>query len=113
VAFELAQLSGRRALIVVDPTLYRSLPGVAVIPMAPGRAFLALETGRGIADLELAILDRIENPVTDARERKELAALRRQLKSWRRSRDLRFSTRSIILVEQARDRHRDKAMAGS
>jgi hypothetical protein len=106
VAFELAQLSGRRALIVVDPTIYRRLPGVSVIPMAPRRAFLALEAGRGIADLELAVLDRIEHPGIDGRERKELVALRRQLRSWRRSRHLCFSTRSIILVEQAKDPRR-------
>ena len=30
---ELAGLTGRRALIVVDPAIYRSLPGVAVIPV--------------------------------------------------------------------------------
>jgi hypothetical protein len=51
---ELAGLAGRRALIVVDPSTYRSLPGVSVIPMAAGRAFLALEPGRGVADLEQA-----------------------------------------------------------
>ena len=96
---ELAQLSGRRALIVVDPHSYRSLPGVSVIPVAAGRAFLALEDGRGFADLELSVLDRIEDLRTDAAERKEFQALLREIRSWRRSRRYRFSTRSIIVVE--------------
>ncbi len=98
---ELAQLSGRRNLIVVDPHSFRSVPGVAVIPVAAGRAFLALDDGKGVADLELALLDRIDDPKTEPTERKELSTLRSQVREWRRSRGYRFSTRSIILVEGA------------
>ncbi len=97
---ELLQLPGRRALIVVDPQSCQNLPGVSVIPMAADRAFLALETERGVADLELAILDRLEDPRAASEERRQLRRLRAQLRDWRRSTHLGFSTRSIILVEQ-------------
>ncbi len=103
---ELAQLAGQQNLIVVDPSSYRSLPGVSVIPVAAGRAFLALEDGRDVADLELAILDQIEDPRTEPAERKELRNLLHQVRSWRRSRRFRFSTRSIIIVEMRRSRRR-------
>jgi hypothetical protein len=99
---ELARLTGRRALIVVDPSVYRSLPGVSVIPMAPGRAFLALESGRGVADLELTLLDRMEHRRTSVAERKALETLVGEVRGWRRSRAYRFSTRSIIVVEERR-----------
>jgi hypothetical protein len=103
---ELAGLTGRRALIVVDPAIYRSLPGVAVIPVAAERAFLALETGRGVADLELAILDRVEDRRTAPAERRNLEALLREVRGWRRSRGYRFSSRSIIIVERHEPRAR-------
>ncbi len=103
---ELAQLSGRRHLIVVDPNSFRSVPGVAVIPVAAGRALLALDDGKGVADLELAILDRLDDSKTEPTERKELSTLRSHVRDWRRSRRYRFSTRSIILVERATGRLR-------
>jgi len=97
---ELAGLAGRRSLIVVDPSTYRSLPGVSVIPVAAGRAFLALETGRSVADLELAIVDRLEDRRTTPAESKSLGTLLQEVRGWRRSRGYRFSSRSIILVER-------------
>jgi hypothetical protein len=53
------------------------LPGVDAIPLADGRAFLALEPGRGIADLELAILDRLEATAPGTPQRRVLATLQR------------------------------------
>ncbi len=97
---ELAQLSARSALIVVDPRTVRSVPGVSVVPVAAGRAFLAFDEGRGLADLELAVLERLQSPKTSATVRRELSLLQRQIRSWRNSRRFRLSTRSIILVEQ-------------
>ena len=99
-AIDLARLSDRSALIVVDPRALRSAPGMSVVPVASGRAFLAFEEGRGLADLELAILAQIRNPKTDPAVRKELRALERQVRDWRRGRGYRFSKRSIILVER-------------
>jgi hypothetical protein len=104
-ALELAQLSPHRSLIVVDARSFRSLPGVAVVPVAAGRDLLAFDEGHGIADLELAILDRIHDRTTPPEERRELGRLRRQVREWRRSRRLRFARRSIILVERAAGDH--------
>ena len=97
---ELAQLSVDSSLIVVDPHLIQSAPGVSVVPVAAGRAFLAFGEGHGLADLEVAVRDRLEDGKTSPAMRKQLAALHRQIRSWRRSRRLRFSTRSIIIVER-------------
>ena len=99
-AIELAQLSSRSALIVVDPRALRSAPGMSVVPVASGRAFLAFDEGRGLADLELAIVEQLRNSKTGPAARKELTALQRQVRDWRRGRGYRFSKRSIILVER-------------
>lgn len=99
-AVELAKLSPRSALIVVDPRSIRSMPGVSVVPVAAGRAFLAFEQGRGLADLELAVIERLQDPKASATVRRELTLLRRHIRDWRRSRRFRLFTRSIILVER-------------
>jgi hypothetical protein len=100
-AIELAQLSPRSALIVVDPRALRSAPGMSVVPVASGRAFLAFDEGRGLADLELALLEQLRDTKTPPAARRELKALQRQVRDWRRGRGYRFSKRSIILVERA------------
>lgn len=109
---ELAQLSPRRALIVVDPRSIGAVPGVSVVPVAAGRAFLAFEEGRGLADLEVALAERLQSPNTKEVERKELALLHRHIRDWRRSRRYRFSTRSIILVERVSRPKRDRRASG-
>jgi hypothetical protein len=103
---ELARLSPDSALIVVDPELIHSVPGVSVVPVAAGRAFLAFGEGRGLADLEVAVLDRLQKGNASPTVRKELTILHRQIRGWRRSQRLRFSTRSIIIVERPNPRRR-------
>jgi hypothetical protein len=98
---ELVQLPGRRALIVVRPEPFRNLRGVSTIPLADGRSFLALESGQGMAHLELAAVDRLEDPAIPDKEREALIEIRRTLRGWRAGPGLIFSTRSIILVERA------------
>jgi hypothetical protein len=97
---ELARLSPGRSLIVVDPQLVQSATGVSVVPVAPGRAFLAFDQGRGLADLELGMVEQMQDPTTSAAVRKELRVLHQQIRRWRRSPRFRFSTRSIILIER-------------
>jgi len=36
------------------------MPGVHIIPPGATRAFLALEPGRGMSDLEVAVIDRLD-----------------------------------------------------
>ena len=105
---ELAQLSPDSGLIVVDPQLIQSVPGVSVVPVAAGRAFLAFGEGRGLADLEVAVLDRLQKGKASPAVRKELTVLHRQIRAWRRSRRLRFSTRSIIIVERVNPARRGR-----
>jgi hypothetical protein len=98
---ELAHLPGRKALIVVAREAFDDLPGVDAIPLSDGRAFLALDAGRGIADLELAILDRLEMTPPGTPRRRLLARLRTIVRTWRRNPGLVFHAKSIIVVEGA------------
>ena len=54
------QLPGKRALILVPPDVFDGLDGVSVIRLSDGRGFLALQPGKGYADLELAVVDRLD-----------------------------------------------------
>lgn len=100
---ELVTIADRRSLIVVNRAVFKSLPGINIIPLHGNRAFLALDIGRGMTDLEIAVIDRLEGTsIVDARERKALSGLRAQLKAWRHDRSLRFHSRAIIVVEQRR-----------
>jgi hypothetical protein len=101
---ELAMIAARHSLIVVNRTVLKSLPGINIVPLAGDRAFLALEPGRGVTDLELAVTDRLEDPSVGSVERKALIDLRSQLRSWRHDRTLRFHTRTIIVVERIKGR---------
>jgi hypothetical protein len=108
---ELARIAERRSLIVVNRAALKSLPGVSIVPLSGDRAFLALEPGRGVPDLELAVVDRLEDPSLDARERKALVELRTQLRSWRQDRALRFHMRGIIVVERMKHRNGERPLA--
>lgn len=94
----LLSVAPEHALIVVHTALFRSLPGVRLIPLTKTQSFLALEPGRGLADLELSVLDRLEASRVSAQEREALTGLLHQLRKWRRDRSMSFETRSIILV---------------
>jgi hypothetical protein len=103
---ELVRIAERRSLIVVNRTVVKSLPGINIVPLTGDRAFLALEPGRGMADLELAVIDRLADPSVAPRERQALVRLRSQLRIWRHDRALRFHTRAIIVVERTNGRQR-------
>jgi hypothetical protein len=99
---ELVKIADKRSLIVVNRAAFRSLPGINIIPLDASHAFLALEPGRGMADLELAVIDRLEGRAANVtpRERRALLTLREQLTSWRHDRGMKFHPRSIIVVER-------------
>lgn len=98
-AAELVQLPGKRALILVRPDAFRALNGVSVIPLSDGRGFLALTEGRGIADLEVSVVDKLDSPDLTEDQRRALAEVRQQLREWRHQ-GLHFESRSILVVEQ-------------
>jgi hypothetical protein len=99
---ELVEIGSGQSLIVVPPELLRALPGVQLVPLSGTQALLALEAGRGLADLEVAVTDRLEGIRRAGPERRALTALRNRLRGWRRNAGLRFDTRSIILVTRVR-----------
>jgi hypothetical protein len=95
----IALLAGHRGLIVVDRQAFSRLPDVSLIPLNESKAFLALEPGRGLSDLELAVLDRLDEiPVGE--EREALRDLRNRLREWRGDGRWRFENRSIIVAER-------------
>lgn len=97
---ELVGISQRQCLIVVNRSVLKSLPGINVIPLNGDRAFLALEPGRDVSHLELAVIDRLEEEVIDPRERDALTYFRAQLRLWRRDPSLTFEQRAIIVVKR-------------
>jgi hypothetical protein len=99
----LYQVPGGRALILVRPEFFGEIPGVSLIPLSDGRAFLALDRSKGVADLELAVMDRLEAPSLTDTTRAALMRLRGLLQSWRRE-GIEFETRSIILAKRASKR---------
>jgi hypothetical protein len=97
---ELVAIADRQSLIVVNRAVINHLRDVNIVPLHGDRAFLALDAGRGMTDLELAVIDSLDDPAVEPRERKALQTLRALLRSWRHDRALRFHSRSIIVVER-------------
>lgn len=97
---ELMTIAVRRSLIVVNRKVFHNLPGVNIIPLNDSHALLALEVGRGMSDLELAVIDRLRAPSIETRERRALEGFQVQLRQWRRDRTLRCEMRSIIVLER-------------
>lgn len=95
---ELVSVGADQALVVVNSAAVRSLPGVQLIPLSDSQAFLALDPGKGMADLELAVLDRLEELPEGARDRSAIEQLLGKLRRWRRDERLGFHSRAIILV---------------
>jgi hypothetical protein len=101
----LVPVAPRRFLITVDASAIRHLPGCELVPFGSDTAFLALEPGRGLADLTLAVEDRLEERSIDERERGALARIRAALSEWRRDPNFSDQARSIVVLER-------KALAG-
>src|SRR5262245_23001958 len=101
---ELVSVANGKSLIVVNRDVFKELPGVHMIPLHGDRAFLALDPDGGIADLELAVVNRMSNRAISSRERTALSELRSHLHRWRRDPALRCRVRSIIVVERTRAR---------
>jgi hypothetical protein len=99
---ELVSIGQRKSLIVVSQDAFGAIQGVSAIPMGAGRAFLAIAPGKGMADLELAVVDRLEEHGLSEAERRGLTALRGHLREWRKDKTLVCTTRSIIVMERSR-----------
>lgn len=99
---ELVNLPGSRALIVVQPQIFAGMRGIAMIPLADGRAFLAFDEAGGLADLEVAILDRIESEAAPSARRAQLTQTRNVIRAWRRDRGLIFRAMRILVADAVR-----------
>jgi hypothetical protein len=97
---ELVRIAERLLLIVVNRAVVKRLPGISIVPLDGERAFLALAPNHGMPDLELAVIDRIQDPSCGGQERKILTSLSTRLRTWRRDSNLRFHSRAIIVVER-------------
>lgn len=106
---DLVQLPGHRALILVRPESFAKLKGISTIPLADGRGFLALDPGKGIADLELAVIDRLDMTGLAAGERADLLFLRQQLRQWREE-GTEFESRAIIVAKRDAATSRGRAL---
>jgi hypothetical protein len=95
---QLVEVGGGASLIVVDPAFLQHLPAVQMVPLSDAEAFLALAPGRGMADLEIAVVDQLERLKAGTPERRAAGRFRQQLRAWRRDSRLTFESRSIILV---------------
>jgi hypothetical protein len=100
---ELVNIGERESLIVISRAAFKELPGVDITPLDDERAFLALDPGCGIGDLEQAVVHRLGSPAIGEDERRTLRGFRRRLQGWRRNRDLRIYTRAIIVIDRVRD----------
>ena len=111
VPAELVQLPGKRALILVAPDVFDGLQGVSVIRLSDGRGFLALQAGKGYADLELAVVDQIDAPGVSPERRRTLTEIRKTLRDWRQS-GLVFESRSILVVERQEVGEKARTLSG-
>jgi hypothetical protein len=89
----------RQSLIVVDPKSFPALPGCALMRIADDRAFIALAPGARLADLEVAVIDRIADPQVPSAYRVGLLTLRRALRHWRTNPRVSVIERAIVVLE--------------
>ncbi len=96
---------GTRAVIIVPPSpVLAAMPGVGLVPLADGRALIALDESMSLADFELAVRDTLERRDLEARERSLVATLSDILRQARR--DSRLTVRRILVLRARAQRAR-------
>jgi hypothetical protein len=101
---ELAEY-GSRAVILVNPVkALKRLPGVQLVPLNNGRALISLDPHYSIPQLELDLRDAMDQPSLTATERELLREIGRILHGARRSRRVKATPRTIIVLERKRPR---------
>lgn len=96
---DVAPTGRRQSLIVVNPKSFPAVPGCALMQISADRAFIALEPGAGLADLEVAVIDHLARPQISAAQRAGLVALRRALRRWRKDSRVTVCERAIVVLE--------------
>ncbi len=94
---------GHGALIVVSPVAaLKRLPSVELVPLSEGRALIALDHGAGLADLELALRDGLEDESYSASDRAALTGVVTVLRRARKAAGSAIRTRTIIVLGPTR-----------
>jgi len=100
---------GRGALILVPPaSALRRMAGVELIPLANGRALIALDQPMSPSDLELTLSDAMSGTTFSTQDRAIVGNVLSILREARTSATARLRQRTIIIVErpQAKPRRR-------
>ena len=100
----LVEVGEGQFLIVVNAAVFRAVPGVQLVPLSKTQAFLALDPGRTMADLEVLVRDRLEQLTRPSREQRALSTLGRELRKWRRDPTVRPESRAIVILTRRRSR---------
>jgi hypothetical protein len=96
---------GHSAVIVLKPSrAVERLAGVALVPLPDGRALISLDKDKGIAEFEVLVRDALDGDVASPADRATLQQLGDILRSARRSRRVKLSQRSIIVLETSNGR---------
>ena len=91
---------GRHAVIVVSPSpALAGVKGVELVPMPDGRALIALERARTIADLELTLEDALDGAGLSKSDQATFRSVLTILREARRSKVVSLLQRSIIVLE--------------
>jgi hypothetical protein len=90
----------RQSLITVNPAVMPLLPGCVFMRISADRAFIALEPGAGLSDLELAVGDRMHDADITPEQRKALRTFRTTLKKWRLDKRIAAQQRAIVVLEE-------------
>lgn len=93
---------GRSAVITVrqTPSLEKHM-GVQLVPLPDGRALIALDQPRTLAELELSITDALDSDALDDDDRAVFGQIAGILKEARTADDVLLVRRNIIVLEQA------------
>lgn len=97
---------GRRAVITIQPTNSLERLGIDLVPLPDGRALIAFDQPKTMADLELIVFDALDDPHLPAVDRRIFEGIGSILREARRSDDVVLHQRSIIVIETSGDGRR-------
>ena len=98
---------GRRAVITIQPSnSLERRAGIELVPLPDGRALIAFDPPKTIADLELVVFDALDDPNLSPGDRRIFEGIGSILRDARRANDVTLLQRSIIVIENAGNGHR-------
>jgi hypothetical protein len=94
-------------VIIVPPSqVLAAMTGVELVPLADGRALIALDERTSLSEFELLVRDTLDRRDLEARERSLLTALADILRQARQ--DARLTVRQILVVRARGSRARGR-----